>query len=221
MNYFKAFLLNLHYKKKYKGCNIKSHALMSNVDLEGGNTIGEYSHIRNTRIGFGTYIQPHAKIYQTRIGRFCSIGNNFSIIMGNHPITDFVSTHPAFFSNRGQAGFTFVKKSIFDDFKYTENGFLCEVQNDVWIGDDVRILNGLTIGNGAIIAAGAVVTKNVPPFAIVGGVPAKIIKYRFELSEIEFLQDLKWWNKDIKWIRDNSEHFKSINSLRKVLQINP
>ncbi|CEG33841.1 CatB-related O-acetyltransferase [Peribacillus simplex] len=218
MNYVKAFFLRIYYKRKYQNCNIKKYTLINNVELEGKNTIGQYSNIKNSSIGYGTYIQPHAKTFQTKIGRFCSIGNNFSVIVGNHPVEDFVSTHPAFFSVRCQAGFTFVDKDIFNEFKFTENGYCCEIENDVWIGDNVSVINGVKIGNGAIVAAGAVVTQDVPPYAIVGGVPAKIIRYRFDTSEIDFLNKLQWWNKSITWICENSEHFNSLDSLRKVLK---
>ena len=83
------------------------------------------------------------------------------------------------------------------------DGRSCIIGNDVWIGNDVRIIGGITIGDGAIVGLGAVVTKDVPPYAVVGGVPAKIIRYRFEQDKIEELLRDKWWNKEEEWIKDN------------------
>ena len=73
---------------------------------------------------------------------------------------------------------------------------ITHIGNDVWIGLNATILDGVTIGDGAIVAAGAVVTKDVPPYAVVAGVPAKIIKYRFTESQIDFLLKFRWWEKD-------------------------
>ena len=80
----------------------------------------------------------------------------------------------------------------FEMYRKTASGYLVDIGHDVWIGADVKIMDGVSIGNGAVVAAGAVVTKDVPPYAIVGGVPAKIIKYRFTPDQIEFLQQFKW-----------------------------
>lgn len=90
------------------------------------------------------------------------------------------------------------------------SGYLVDIGHDVWIGADVKIMDGVSIGNGAVVAAGAVVTKDVPPYAIVGGVPAKIIKYRFTPDQIEFLQQFKWWNMPEDWIRENWQMFEDI-----------
>jgi acetyltransferase-like isoleucine patch superfamily enzyme len=87
-----------------------------------------------------------------------------------------------------QVGTTFVNENVFDE------SIPVKIGNDVFIGANVTILDGIIIGNGAVIGAGAVVTKNVPPYAIVVGVPAKIIKYRFSTSQIEKLQMIKWWD---------------------------
>ena len=77
----------------------------------------------------------------------------------------------------------------------------------MWVGNNVTVLAGVTVGDGAVLAAGAVVTKDVPPYAIVGGVPAKVIKCRFDENTIRKLQKLEWWNRDIDWIREHKNQF--------------
>ena len=87
------------------------------------------------------------------------------------------------------------------------------IGNDVWIGANAIVLDGVTIGDGAIISAGAIVNKNVPPFSIYGGVPARLIRFRFEENEIEFLKKFKWWDKDLNWIKTHTPYFKDIKEL--------
>ena len=97
-----------------------------------------------------------------------------------------------------------VEKNLFDEFPSTDIG------NDVWIGNNVIIKYGVKIGDGAILGAGAVVTKDVEPYSIVGGVPAKVIKYRFSPDEIKFLLAFKWWDKDLNWLKENKHKFQNI-----------
>ena len=104
----------------------------------------------------------------------------------------FVSTIQLF-SLRKQSGFTYVAKQLFKEFAEpldSAKKYQISIGNDVWIGADVRLMDGVTINNGAIIASGALVVKDVPPYAIVGGVPAKIIKYRFDKNQIDFLEKI-------------------------------
>ena len=100
---------------------------------------------------------------------------------------------------------TFSANSYFDEFAPIKIG------NDVWVGARAIILDGVTIGDGAIVGAGAVVAKDVPAYAVVGGVPAKVLRYRFEQAEIDLLEQLKWWNKDIDWLRKNCELMREAN----------
>jgi len=120
------------------------------------------------------------------IGKYCSIGSGAVFIMAGNQghRSDWVSTFPFYY-----------QANIFKSSKnpYEKAGDTC-IGNDVWIGTEAMIMAGVTIGSGAIISARAVVTKNVPPYAIVGGNPAQIIKYRFSEGEIEKLLKLKWWD---------------------------
>jgi acetyltransferase-like isoleucine patch superfamily enzyme len=155
------------------------------------NRIYRRAFLRSCTLGNMTYIAEGTSVGLTDIGSFCSIGPNVSLGgLGWHP-TDRLSTHPAFYSSRLQAGTTFVsgnnKLDQETELQHTKVG------NDVWIGAGCIVLDGVTIGDGAIIAAGAVVTKDVPPYAIVGGVPAKIIRYRFDISTINALLKWRWW----------------------------
>ncbi|HSH65656.1 MAG TPA: CatB-related O-acetyltransferase, partial [Bacteroidia bacterium] len=139
--------------------------------------------------------------------KFTCIGPNVVTGMGAHPSSGFVSSHPLFYSTMGQAsGLVIVEKNLFEEFPRTTIG------NDVWIGNNAIIKYGIKIGDGAIIGSGAVVTKDVEPYSIVGGVPAKVIKYRFKPEQIEFLHKTKWWNRDLQWLKKNKDLFKNIES---------
>ena len=103
-------------------------------------------------------------------------------------------------------GTTFVDQKYFEEEEKTVH-----IGNDVWIGSNVIVVDGVTIGDGAIIAAGAVVTKDVPPYAIFGGIPAKLIRYRFDEQKIDFMLKFKWWDKEEKWLRKNVKDFHNID----------
>ncbi|MCF8296152.1 MAG: CatB-related O-acetyltransferase [Melioribacteraceae bacterium] len=134
-------------------------------------------------------------------------------MLGLHPTIDFVSTSPSFFSLNPPNGLLLVEKQKFKEHKYIdkEKKFVVKIGNDVWIGNNVIILDGITIGDGAVIAAGSVVTKDVEPYSIIGGVPAKLIRYRFSNDKIEFLLKFRWWQKELDWILKNIQYFEDID----------
>lgn len=150
----------------------------------------------DVQIGDYTYINS-AYIYDcVRIGKYCSIAHNVCIAPGEH-FLDRLSTYPIKIRVLGQDW-----DNVFPEKKTTVIG------NDVWIGNNATILSGVRIGDGAVIAAGAVVTKDVPSYAIVGGVPAKILKYRFSFEVIKKLEKLMWWDRDTVWLKEHQNIFE-------------
>ena len=168
--------------------------------LEGNNVLGKATMIHQSQIGKHTYIVS-ADIKNSIIGKFCSIGTNVKIGgLGAHPLL-WISTHPIFYSNRKQSGTSFSATNRMAEMHPTTIG------NDVWIGTNSIILDGVTIGDGAVIGAGAIVVKDVPPYAIVGGVPAKTIRFRFEEDVISRLLDWRWWNLSDEALHTLAERF--------------
>ncbi len=149
--------------------------VMNNVSIDSNTTIGEY-----------TYIGQNTHITKSVIGRYCSIGSDIIIGPGEHPLTD-ISTSAHFYD--GDIYNILTQKKV-------------QIGNDVWIGAKAIILRGVTVGDGAVIAAGAVVTKDVPEFSVVGGVPAKVLKKRFSDSQLELIKKSSWWDKDLKTAKE-------------------
>ena len=148
-------------------------------------------------LGYLSYLGRASEIYNTDIGRFCSIAPGLISGPTNHPI-ERISSHLFAFSNMGP----FKGCSEYDDWIrepiLENNNQRVRIGNDVWIGRNVVIKRGVTIGDGSIIGAGSIVVKDVPPYAIVGGVPAKFIRWRFDNETIARLQKLQWFNYDLR-----------------------
>lgn len=221
---FKCMLKNRLLNMKYASENVRissSAVVRMDCRFEGCNRIGEGSFFSG-EIGYASYIGAHSNV-SAAIGRFCSIANNVRIVRGRHPVDGFVSIHPAFYSTMAQCGMTYAEQNLFDEVRYadSEKKAVVVIGSDVWIGDNALIMDGLHIGDGAVIAAGAVVTKDVPPYAIVGGCPARIIRYRFDEDTIRCLLQIRWWDRPLQWIKENADMFRNVDAfIRKEEMIN-
>lgn len=180
--------------------------------FEGCNTIGDKSHFSG-KMGYGSYMSSFCSI-EGNIGRFTSIGPEVVTPRGVHPFRPpYVATSPMFFSTKRITRKTFVNQQKFDEWKPP-----VVIGNDVWIGQRVLITGGITIGDGAVVYACAVVTKDVPPYSIVAGIPAKVIGYRYQEDIIEKLLKIQWWNKPLSWIENHAELFTNIDEFVKLAE---
>jgi len=157
-----------------------------------------YSKYRNVRVGMYSYGCFHPYLPPgTEVGRYTSVARDLQIIDASHPIAR-KSSHPFFFNP--DLGY------VTDDFTKRRKKLI--IGNDVYIGQAVTILPAVTsIGDGAVIAAGSVVVKDVPPFAVVGGNPAKLIKFRFSTETIQRIASSRWWEKAIEELMKDEEGF--------------
>lgn len=206
----KTLVLEIFHRRKKLKLGVMTN--ISNCKFGIFNTIYDKVVMLNVSIGDFSYVAQGSIISNTQIGKFCSIGPDIKCGLAFHPNQTFVSTHPVFYSMVKQSQITFADQNYFIEYKNIKIG------NDVWIGANAIIVGEIEIGDGVIIAAGSIVTKNIPPYAIVAGVPAKIIRYRFSEDEISYLLKLKWWNLDWIWIKKNFKDFHSLNLLRKSLE---
>ena len=211
--FLKRWFLRLKWRGKLQleqGCDIALQA-----QFEGMNKIYSHSSFGGI-LGYGSYIGHHSSL-TAKIGRFCSISNHVICNAGIHPFqAPFATTSPCFFSLRKQNGATFATQQMLNEIKTTDNegAFDCEIGNDVWICEGVFINGGIHIADGAVVLAHAVVTKDVPPYAIVGGVPAKIIGYRYDEATIKWLLNVQWWNNPIAWFRAHWSLLCDIDKLK-------
>lgn len=200
-------------------CRISLNAKVKNIVCEGYNTITGNAIVKNCYLGYASGVSKDSELVDTLIGKYTVLAPRLKILSGFHPTKQFVSVHPSTYSTTKQYGFTYVSNQKYDEYKYVKERWKVVIGNDVWIASDVKIIAGCTIGNGAIIAAGAVVTTDVLPYAIVGGVPAKIIKFRFSKEQIEWLLHFEWWTKSPEWIQNHIDTFSDINEFIKITNI--
>lgn len=175
------------------------------AQLEGGGIhsqtwraiLTRYHRVEVGAYSYGPVLTPGTLPPGSRVGRYCSIAPELRVRRRDHP-TDRLTQHPFFYNS--QFGYLSADSIRRDD----ENPL--EIGHDVWIGDRVTVLSGCTrIGNGAIVAAGAVVTRDVAPYTIVGGVPAKPLKARFAPELAERIEASRWWELDLPELLEHRE----------------
>ena len=197
----KSYLMSLLSIKKFIYKNISFFSYWdSRSSFTKYSEIKRFVKLKNTQIGKYSRVNPFCNLANTIVGNFTAIGRNTTIGLGTHPL-NYVSTQNIFYKKNN------MNNKWVNPIKLKDTSI--EIGNDVWIGVEAMILDGVKVGDGAVVGARAVVTKDVPPYAIVVGVPAKIIKYRFDEIVIKRLLEIKWWN-----LLDN-EISQKVNFFRK------
>lgn len=204
--------------------SFKSHFLFPEVEIGfgtyiarsckfcGGNKIGEFCSVSNSCFGRYSYVGSRVNIASSNIGAFCSIASDVKIGLHEHPTRGYISTYPAFHTHWTGCVWRMPQR-IWETQKNTFIG------NDVWIGENVIVKAGTKVGDGAIIGAGSVVVKDVPPYAIVAGVPAKIIRFRMTEQQIAALETIRWWDWNDTDIGQRIDMFSDIDKFIEEMEI--
>jgi phosphonate metabolism protein (transferase hexapeptide repeat family) len=217
MNYFENFPLvntaSLKHTLK-KEPNIHPTCIIKNSYLGDYTELMMHTHMVESKLDDYSYCAGNIQIIYSSIGKFCSIANSVRINPGNHPqwrVTQHHMTYRKVLYGLGEN----------DDHEFFNwrREHQCSIGHDVWIGHAAIIMPGVNIESGAIIGAGAVVTKDVPAYGIAVGVPAKVIKYRFETAIIESLLAIKWWNWDRVQLEENFNYLNDIHSFLEKFKI--
>ncbi len=199
---------DLNNTRRFRNAIIDTDVCIDNLSIISRNVhVLSGAVINNSDISEYSYIGKNSAIQNAKIGKFCSVGVHVSIGMGKHPIEHF-STATIFYRKRNTLKIDLVDEDL--DFKEYEP---VEIGHDVWIGARAMIMDGVNVGTGAVIAANSVVTKDVPPYAIVGGVPAKILRYRFEQNKIDYLLQSEWWNEELHTIKGKMKILNETNDI--------
>lgn len=175
---------------------------IKNCNIDKSSKVYSGSQIVNSSMNKYSYVANFCCIIHTQIGSFCSVADNCIIGGSSHPI-DWVSTSPVFYNGKNPLKKNFVKHQYIPTIKTI-------IGNDVWIGSNCLIKAGITIGDGAIVGMGSVVTKNIKPYTVVCGNPAKQIRKRFDDQVISKLLSIKWWEFNDEMLYKNAKYFDSV-----------
>jgi len=179
---------------------IRGRAIINSI-IHKKSKINSGSHIVNSSFDKYSYCGYECDINNTEVGSFCSIANNVKIGGGVHPI-DWVSTSPVFYTGRQSLKAKFSPKN-------RKNPKMVIIGHDVWIGQNVLISQGVKIGTGSIVGMGSIVTKDIPPYSIFAGNPAKLIRKRFENNLIDSLLQSEWWILDDSQLNQISDYIST------------
>lgn len=171
---------------------IHPEAQVEDCQLGVWTEVGKGTMMKASQMGDYSYITQHCHVVWTTIGKYCSIANSTRLNPGNHPTWRVVQHHSVYRAEAYDMG-----EDDHPFFEWRKDNWV-NIGHDVWIGHGVTVTAGVTIGDGAVIGAGAVVTRDVAPYTVVGGVPARFIKRRFTEAQAEALQAMAWWD----WPRD-------------------
>ena len=179
-------------------------------------TLGQYTQVQahsvllDVKMGDFSYCAGYNQIYYADIGKFCSIASFVRINPGNHPAYTRVAQHH-FTYRSAQYG---LGEDDADFFAWRKEDAVT-IGHDVWIGHNASVMPGVRIGNGAVIGAGAVVTKDVPPYAVAVGVPARTIKARFSPELAERIECSRWWDWDVNTLRERLADFRDMETFER------
>jgi phosphonate metabolism protein (transferase hexapeptide repeat family) len=179
---------------------------VSKCEIGAFTAIGPNCGMRESSMGDYSYLAGDVSIVWTDIGKFCSIASHTRMNPGNHPTWRVTTSHSTY--RRKQYGFDDVDD---EDFFVWRKAHRCFVGHDVWMGHGTILTAGCKVGIGACTGAGTVVTKDIPPYAIVGGVPGKIIKYRFDQKTIEKLMRIAYWEWDHDTVKQRFKDLFNVN----------
>ncbi|WP_181397628.1 CatB-related O-acetyltransferase [Gracilibacillus dipsosauri] len=178
----------------------------SNIDTTS--RVCSASQIVNSKLGKYSYIGNYCRLNSVVVGKFCSIADGCVIGGASHPM-EWVSTSPVFHNGKN------ILRKNFSTHSFQTNKETI-IENDVWIGSNCLIKSGVKIQNGAVVGMGSIVTKDIGPYEIWAGNPAKLIRKRFDDEKIKHLLQINWWDWEEEMLTKNAKYFNNVNKLLKV-----